>query len=249
MNSSLENWLSEGPYTLALSSHFFGFYSHAALLTQLYTLPLNPSQITGTSAGALVGAALASGLSPVDFKDILFSKDTSDYWDPKWGLGVLAGKKFLAIMNDLFASNFSKTQIPLAVGVVEMPFLKMKFLNSGDLPQAVLASCAVPGLFPPVKINTKWYYDGGVRQKSGINPEDKHQRVLNIYLDSEKKFLNRRKSIDSVTLAHHRVIYLPNTPRVNPRDLRTGQEAYHSTVKRASNIWKIPFRDNTLVVD
>lgn len=95
MQTSLEEWLSKGPYSLALCSHFFGFYSHTAIVEQLYKFGVKPTKITGTSAGALVGGALASGLEPADFKEILLSKTVHDYWDPKLGLGLLSGKNFI----------------------------------------------------------------------------------------------------------------------------------------------------------
>lgn len=251
MNTTLKTWLTEGPYTLALSSHFFGFYSHAALLEQLqlHKIQFRPQKITGTSAGALVGAALASGLSPSDFKSILFSKTTKDYWDPQLGLGLLAGRKFLDIMRTLFPENFTQTQIPLEVGAVEMPLMRMRFLNSGSLPQAVLASCAVPVLFPPVKISNRWYYDGGVREKSGINILNTHERVLNIYLDSQsgtQKHISKLQKI--ITSPHQRIIYFPNTPRVNPRNLETGKIAYQKTLLRSHDILDQKFAQNILVV-
>ena len=247
MPSSLESWLAEGPYTLSLCSHFFGFYSHTAIVEQLYKSNSRPTKITGTSAGSLVGGALASGLEPKDFKDILFSKTVQDYWDPKLGLGLLAGKKFNTLLKSMLLDNFSQARTPLEVGVVELPFFKMKFLSSGNLPQSVLASCAVPFLFPPVKVERKWYYDGGLLQKSGINPKDINERVLNIYLDSqsgafEKEFAKQK----NIWGPNHRILYFPKAPRVNLRNLTTGQAAYNATLKRSELILTTQFKKNVI---
>lgn len=246
---TLNSWLAEGPYTLSLCSHFFGFYSHTAIVEQLFQSKHRPQKITGTSAGALVGAAIASGLSPSDFKDILFSKSVQDYWDPKMGLGLLAGKKFLSLMQSMFVNDFAQTHIPLEVGVTELPFFKLKFLHQGNLPQAVLASCAVPLMFPPVKVERRWYYDGGVLQKSGIPPAERNERVLNIYLDmSESLFKKAIATKSSVWGPHHRVVYLPKAPQVNPRNLKTGHSAYDQTSKRAEALLKSEFKENLLVL-
>jgi NTE family protein len=247
MQSSLESWLAEGPYTLSLCSHFFGFYSHTAIVEQLYKTNLRPIKITGTSAGALVGGALASGLEPKDFKEILFSKTVQDYWDPKLGLGLLAGKKFNALLKEMFVENFSQAPTPLEVGVVELPFFKMKFLASGNLPQSVLASCAVPFLFPPVKVDRKWYYDGGLLQKSGINPSDINERVLNVYLDSKSgAFAKEFAKQKNIWGPHHRILYFPKAPRVNLRNLSTGQTAYKETLKRADLLLQTHFKKNVI---
>jgi NTE family protein len=247
--NTLESWLAQGPYTLSLCSHFFGFYSHTAIVEQLYKIEHRPSKITGTSAGALVGAALASGHGPKDFKDILFSKSVKDYWDPKLGLGLLAGKKFLALLQSFFAPDFSQTKIPLEVGVTELPFFKHKFLSQGNLPEAVLASCAVPGMFPPVKVEKRWYYDGGVMQKTGISPNQQHDRVLNIYLDVSETLLKKNIFQKKLNLGpNHRILYLPNAPRVNPRNLTTGHLAHQETLKRAELLFKNEFKGNKLII-
>ncbi len=246
---SLNSWLAEGPYTLSLCSHFFGYYSHTAIVEQLYKSKNRPRKITGTSAGALVGAAIASGISPTDFKEILFSKTVQDYWDPKIGLGLLAGKKFLSLIQSIFVPDFAQTHVPLEVGVTELPFFKLKFLHQGNLPQSVLASCAVPLMFPPVKVDRRWYYDGGVLQKSGIPPSDRNERVLNIYLDIDESIFKKTISKNSAVWGpHHRVIYLPKAPRVNPRNLTTGHSAYEQTFARAEALFKNEFRENALII-
>ena len=38
-----------------------------------------------------------------------------------------------------------------------------------ELPDAVLASTAIPGVFPPVKINDRYYVDGGVRSATSLD--------------------------------------------------------------------------------
>lgn len=124
------------------------------------------------------------------------------------------------------------------MGVAHLPFLKMKFLNTGDLPNAVLASCAVPFLFPPVKVEGQWYYDGGLLQKSGMCPLDQKERVLNIFLDSTDGLvhsLHRRKKTWN---ENHRVVLLPKAPRVNLRDLSTGRDAYTQTFQRAEALFQ-----------
>ena len=82
---TLRDWLAAGPYTLALSSSFFGFYSHAGSLAALEEVGLTPAAITGSSAGALAGAAWAAGLDARDgMRDFMLRTRREDAMRPFW---------------------------------------------------------------------------------------------------------------------------------------------------------------------
>lgn len=247
LSPSLESWLSEGPFTLALSSSFFGFYSHCAVVTVLYEKGYRPQKITGTSAGALVGGALASGMTPEHFRDVIFAKTLKDYWDPKIGFGILAGKKFLKIMEDHFVPTFDKAHVPLEVGVLDIITMKTLFMNSGSLPQAVFASCAVPGMFHPVKIGKRYYYDGGVFNKAGINYEKSEERILNVFLESNGiTGIYERKTSFAKLKDQHRVLRFPQTPSVNFRALETGVQAYNNVYSRTQKAFEQKFSNGII---
>ena len=55
---SLAEWLADRPFTLAMSSGFFGFFAHFGTLRALLDHGLSPARFCGSSAGALVGALL-----------------------------------------------------------------------------------------------------------------------------------------------------------------------------------------------
>ncbi|MBD3155094.1 MAG: hypothetical protein GF368_00375 [Candidatus Aenigmarchaeota archaeon] len=92
-------------------------------------------------------------------------------------------------LSDLNGITFGNTRIPLQITVVDVGerepnmgtlartlysiasgrngVYKPHVLNSENasdvgLIEAVLASTAIPGVFPPVEIGGRWYYDGGV---------------------------------------------------------------------------------------
>jgi NTE family protein len=54
------------------------------------------------------------------------------------------------------------------------------FTNESNVPleRAVAASCAVPGIFPPVRINGRSYVDGGLRSAANVDLAAGHDRVL-----------------------------------------------------------------------
>ena len=94
----LADWLAEAPFTLAMSSGFFGFFAHFGTLRALLEHGLAPARFCGSSAGALVGACVASGASINAIEDMLLGLDRSQFWDPSPGLGLLSGQAFRRIL-------------------------------------------------------------------------------------------------------------------------------------------------------
>ncbi len=58
--------------------------------------------------------------------------------------------------------QIQQTTIPLAVVATDALDGETVVLTSGDLVGSVAASAAIPGLFPPVRIGSRWLIDGGL---------------------------------------------------------------------------------------
>lgn len=239
---TLGDWLHERPSVLALSSAFFGFYAHSGVSQALYESGYRPEKITGASAGAIVGAALASGLEPNEVRDVMFEVRREDFWDPGLGLGYLRGKKFLAKMKRHLAESFHETRIPVECAAFDLLAMKTKFLNEGPLPASVVASCAVPMMFHPVRIGAQLLIDGGVFHKSGLNPADANRRVLCVYLESDRGFYERPAKFASLAPGH-KVLRLSGLPQVLPHRLETGREAFMQAYERAKRALSLPFSE------
>src|SRR4051812_30729734 len=91
---SLAAWLAQEPFTLAMSSGYFGFFAHCGVLWALEEHGLIPARVRGSSAGALVTGLWAAGLSARQVADDLLSVTRADFWDPRPGLGFLKGQLF-----------------------------------------------------------------------------------------------------------------------------------------------------------
>ncbi|MCP4499803.1 MAG: hypothetical protein GY822_07560 [Deltaproteobacteria bacterium] len=94
MNITLGDWLGEEPFGMTLSSGFFGFFAHAGVAFALEQTGHSPVAISGSSAGALVGAGMATRIGASRLRDELFSLERRDFWDPFPGLGLLLGRLF-----------------------------------------------------------------------------------------------------------------------------------------------------------
>lgn len=67
-------------------------------------------------------------------------------------------------------ATFEEAQIPLAVVTTDLETGAEKVFSSGEVLEPVLASTAMPGIFPPVEIDGRMYIDGGVANNVPIAP-------------------------------------------------------------------------------
>ena len=149
-------------------------FLHVGVVTELLRHGLLPRVISGSSAGSIVAATLGTHsdeeLQRLDFITLLESGGS----DPaglirRWLTG--AGVRFTAenteqliaaIIPDLtFAEAYARTgrQISITVAPAE-PHQRSRLLNAVSSPNvylrsAVMASCAIPGVFPPVMLKAK----------------------------------------------------------------------------------------------
>ena len=109
----------------------------------------DPDIVVGASAGSMNAWAIAGGASP---------DELIGHW---LALKLRTIMQFPAHLQDNFAAYRPRKEC--GVAMCRLPFLK-RVLVTGDQVTArhILASCAVPGIFPPVRIDGGWYVDGGL---------------------------------------------------------------------------------------
>jgi len=66
-------------------------------------------------------------------------------------------------------TTFEELTIPLTVVVTDLGMGRPGLFNSGELGLPLLASTAIPGLYPPVTIDGHEYYDGGIVNNTPIS--------------------------------------------------------------------------------
>lgn len=72
-------------------------------------------------------------------------------------------KPFFRILRDIFKHHhFADCRIPFVATSVEINKGSRVFLDEGILYKMIMASCAIPGVFPPLKIEDNLLVDGGV---------------------------------------------------------------------------------------
>lgn len=155
---------------LALGSGGTRGWAHVGALTCLERHQLPIHCVTGTSAGALFGAAFAA--EKLDFaKDLAQTMDWRQLVDLFVELslsrsGLLTGRHLQPLLDELSGNlTFDKLKLPFAAVAADITSEQEVILDSGPVGQAIRASIAIPGIFTPVAHNDHLLVDGGL-----INP-------------------------------------------------------------------------------
>jgi NTE family protein len=245
---TLGEWLAESPFALVMSSGFFSFYAHTGFLTALEDAGLLPSRLSGSSAGALVGAAWAAGVDAPRLADELEGLERRDFWDPALGAGLLRGRLFRERMDALLhVSSFDACRVPVAVSVFDVRRRETDLLATGDVAPAICASCAVPLLFHPVRIGGRSYLDGGILDRPGLAGMPLGEpRVLFHHIASRSPW--RLKQEVPPRRPGMLTFAIEGLPRAGPFRLDEGRRAYRVAREATRRALQRPIDDANLLV-
>lgn len=156
-------------FGLALGAGSARGLAHIGVLRAFEDKGIRPEFIAGTSIGAMMGAAYASGnlRKMEDFMRGITLKRMANYMDftiPRQAL--MEGEKIMDLLHEVITvSDFSALQIPFCAVACDIHTGEEVLLRDGDLHQAVRASISLPGIFLPVFRDNRWLVDGGL-----VNP-------------------------------------------------------------------------------
>ncbi len=150
-------------------------------LEELIRRGIRPDLIVGSSVGAVNGAFLAFHPQGIEGLAELWMALRSTRL---WHRNVLRiGRNLLTRGSSLYSNRFLRdlvkqhvtidevaaAEIPLFIVTTSLSSGRKRIVSSGELLAAVMASIAVPGLFPPVRLGGDWCVDGGL--SSGLDLE------------------------------------------------------------------------------
>jgi len=134
--------------------------AHIGVLEVLEREGITVSCIVGSSMGGLIGALGACGLRAREIHEV-----ARGFAFPWWFVpgGFLRWQQVFATATPILARlTFENLQVPLFVTAVDLETGGEIILCSGSVPTAVEATCAVPGVLPPVRWKDRWLVDGGL---------------------------------------------------------------------------------------
>jgi NTE family protein len=152
--------------------------AHIAILEAFDELGLKPVMIAGTSIGALIGAAYASGMTAAQIRrycEAAFARRSAllrhiyfrwrgrvwDYWRPGSPAFFKSERIFELVLPADLPKSFESLEIPFQSVATDF-FTQAEYISaSGPLLPAIAASSALPALLTPVKLDGRMLIDGG----------------------------------------------------------------------------------------
>ena len=151
--------------SLALGGGGSRGYAHIGVLRCLEREGFRIRAVAGTSAGGIVAVAYGAGYTP-DKMEAVFSKlDQSRLFarSPNEGPGILGLSGAARLFDEFFGKRtFADLHFPCAVVAVDLQASREIILSQGRVVDALLATIAVPGVFPPKQFGDSQLVDGAV---------------------------------------------------------------------------------------
>jgi NTE family protein len=171
---------------IALGGGFARGIAHIGVLKVLEQEGIPVRAVTGTSVGALIGAAYCSGLSIQELEDVAHKVRFTTF--ARWTLsryGFASNDRMVAFLTrTLKCKTFEELRIPLGVTATDFNTGEGVVFHSGSIVDPVRASCAYPGMFLPVEIRGRYLVDGMLSYPVPTRPlrEMGVDRVLAVHL-------------------------------------------------------------------
>ena len=185
---------------LVLGSGAARGWAHIGVIRALESAGVRPDIVCGTSVGALVGAAYAAG-NLARFEDWALrmrARDVISFFDVRLSGGLLNGTRLMSfiatLMDDLpieeLAMRFGAVATTLHTG-------SEVWLRSGSAYEAVRASLAMPGLFPPVQREETMLVDGALVNPVPVSLARAMGADIVIAVDLSSNLLGRHLIVDA----------------------------------------------------
>jgi len=211
-------------------------FAHLGVIKSLEAQGIVPDIVVGTSAGSVVGALYASGMSGFDLQNLALQMEEDMVAD--WALpnrGVLKGEALQDFINQKVKNvTIQKMPKPLGVVATDLQSGEMVLFRQGNTGMAVRASSAVPGVFQPVEISGRDFVDGGLTSPvpaqsarsmgadfviavdiSNVSRRDKLTGTLDVLLQT---FSIMGHAISKLELEEADVVIRPKTAAVSSTD-------------------------------
>lgn len=143
--------------------------AHVGALKALDAAGVTVAGVAGTSYGAVIAALYALGSPAVELERVIRAQDVAELWRQAFDFGLHEGALVrgtrLAHWLDrkyFMGATFGDTRVPLAVACTDLAGGSLVAITEGSIAEAVRASCALPGLFAPVRMAGRVLIDGGL---------------------------------------------------------------------------------------
>lgn len=187
---------------LVLSGGGIRGVAHLGVLNALKESGITPSIISATSAGAIIGALYANQIAPLDALRIIKEINFLKFMRPAFRSPALLNlETAIPVFKEYIPhDSFSGLKIPLIISATNFNEGKLVYFSEGDLIRKILASCCIPGIFNPIKIEENYYIDGGILNNFPIEPLVPHCDIVIgsscNHLENKSEFQNIKQVLE-----------------------------------------------------
>ncbi|MGK7294776.1 MAG: cyclic nucleotide-binding domain-containing protein [Candidatus Wenzhouxiangella sp. M2_3B_020] len=140
-------------------------FAHIGVYRALAEAAVDIDWVGGASIGAIFGAAIAKGWSPATAherarKAFVVGKPFSNYTIPV--VSLLSGKRMLRLTGQLLTGNIEDMPLPFFCNSSSLDSGSINIHTRGPIVDALQASAAMPGAFPPAVVDKHLAVDGAV---------------------------------------------------------------------------------------
>jgi NTE family protein len=149
--------------------------TQVGMLRALFEAGVRPDVVVGTSVGAVNGALVASDPTAGAIETLTrlwTSMSRSEVFSgnlvtrartlAQHGTHLHSSAPLRRLLTASLPERFEQLPVPFECVAASVQQAAAHWFASGPLVEAVLASCAVPGLLPPVRIGDEHFLDGGL---------------------------------------------------------------------------------------
>ena len=141
-------------------------YAHYGVLRYFERIGLDFDYVTGTSIGAIIASTYALGQSADEAARVMQETSVRAFKLTLPVHSLLSNAGIAANFRDVSGdTRFEDLDVPLGLVAADLSTGREVVLKRGLLRVAALASMAIPGVYPPVRIGERILVDGGV-----VNP-------------------------------------------------------------------------------
>jgi len=159
--------------TLALGGGGSKGNSHIGVIRRLQKEGFSIDAVAGTSFGGIVAVFFALGYTPDEIEDLFASLDQKQLYGHGVGegpslLGLAGATKWLH--ETIGDRTFADLKLPCVLTAADLRCGCEVLLHEGSLVDAILATVAIPGIFPAKQIGDTEMVDGGTLDPVPVGP-------------------------------------------------------------------------------
>ena len=169
-------------------------FAHIGAIRVLEQEKIPIDLVVGTSVGSLIGALYAHHGDSFELEWTAYKLEHDDIFDYtvfNSKMGPVTGERLERFVREKIpVKNIDELKLPFAAVATDLNNGDRVVLDRGSLARSVRASCAIPGIFQPVKFRGRMLVDGGVVDNIPIDVARERGADIVIAVDISRNVTN-----------------------------------------------------------